>query len=128
MRGEGEAIVCTHLGTGAFQCPNPHESPQVCGTPSRVLERISLDKSNPNVMLNDITTIDAALTRPWTVIKKYGRRPQEKPEWAEENCAEGNGHVVIQGQGYFLAADGNLMPTSKDQPTPDLRFFKQGPR
>jgi hypothetical protein len=64
---------------------------------SRVLERISIDKSNPNVMLNEMTTIDAALTRLWTVVNKYGRKPKEKPEWAEENCAEGNGHVVIQG-------------------------------
>jgi len=92
---------------------------------SRVLERISIDKANPNVMLNEMTTIDKALTRPWRVIKKYGRNPKEEPEWAEENCAEGNGHVVIQGQGYFLAGDGNLMPTSKGQPAPDLRFFKQ---
>jgi len=92
---------------------------------SRVLERISIDKANPNVMLNEITTIDKALTRPWTVIKKYGRNPKEDLEWAEENCAEGNGHIVIQGQGYFLAGDGNLMPTSKNQPPPDLRFFKQ---
>jgi hypothetical protein len=92
---------------------------------SRVLERISIDKANPNVMVNEMTTIDKALTRPWTVVKKYGRNPKEEPEWAEENCAEGNGHVVIQGQGYFLAGDGNLMPTSKGQPAPDLRFFKQ---
>jgi hypothetical protein len=92
---------------------------------SRVLERISIDKANPNVMLNEMTTIDKALTRPWTVVKKYGRNPKEEPEWVEENCAEGNGHVVIRGQGYFLAGDGNLMPTSKDQPAPDLRFFKQ---
>ncbi len=92
---------------------------------SRVVERISIDKANPNVMFNEITTIDKALTRPWTVIKKYGRNPKEELEWAEENCAEGNGHVVVQGQGYFLAGDGNLMPTSKDQPAPDLRFFKQ---
>jgi hypothetical protein len=59
------------------------------------------------------------------VTKRYGRKPQEKLAWVEENCAEGNGHVVIQGQGYFLAADGNLMPTSKGQPAPDLRYFKQ---
>ncbi|HMA71791.1 MAG TPA: hypothetical protein VKP67_09940 [Xanthobacteraceae bacterium] len=92
---------------------------------SRVLERISVGKSNPNVMLNEMTTIDKALTRPWTVVKKYGRNPKETPDWAEENCAEGNGHVVIQGQGYFLGGDGNLMPTSKGQPPPDLRFFQQ---
>jgi len=30
-----------------------------------VKERIYLDKSNPNVMLNDITTFDSSLTRPW---------------------------------------------------------------
>jgi hypothetical protein len=92
---------------------------------SRVLERLAIDQSNRNVMLNEMTTIDTALARPWKVTKKYGRDPHEKPEWTEENCAEGNGHVVIKGQGYFLAADGNLMPTSKDQPPPDLRFFKQ---
>jgi hypothetical protein len=92
---------------------------------SRVLERISSDKSNPNVMLDEITTIDKALTRPWTVTKKYSRNPKEKPDWQEDNCSEGNGHVEIQGQGYFLAGDGNLMPTSKNQPPPDLRFFKQ---
>ena len=91
---------------------------------SRVLERISIDKANPNVMLDEITTIDQALTRPWTVTKKYSRDPKENLEWPEDNCAEGNGHVVIQGQGYFLAGDGHLMPTSKDQPPPDLRFFK----
>jgi hypothetical protein len=95
---------------------------------SRVLERISLDRSNPNVMLDEITTIDAALTKPWTVVKKYHRNPQERPEWPEENCAEGNGHVVIRGQSYFLAADGNLMPTSKGQPAPDLRFFGAPPK
>ena len=92
---------------------------------SRVLERISSDKSNPNVMLDEITTIDKALTRPWTVTKKYSRDPKEKLDWPEDNCSEGNGHVEIQGQGYFLAGDGNLMPTRKDQPPPDLRFFKQ---
>src|SRR2546425_12524876 len=33
-----------------------------------VKERLSLDKGDPNLMLNEITTIDSALTRPWTVI------------------------------------------------------------
>jgi hypothetical protein len=92
---------------------------------SRVLERITLDKSNPDVMLDEITTIDKALTRPWSVTKKYRRNPKEKLDWAEESCAEGNGHVELQGQGYFLAGDGNLMPTRKGQSPPDLRNFKQ---
>ena len=38
-----------------------------------VKERIALDKSNPDILLNEITTIDNALTRPWTVTKKYRR-------------------------------------------------------
>jgi hypothetical protein len=114
--------------TRGFRGPRAFDAsgmPMFSDPDSRVLERISIDKSNPNVMLNEITTIDKALTRPWTVTKKYGRNPKEAPDWAEENCPEGNGHIVIQGQGYFLGGDGNLMPTSKDQPAPDLRFFKQ---
>jgi hypothetical protein len=92
---------------------------------SRVLERISLDKSKPNVLLDEITTIDKALTRPWTVTKRYDHDPKETLQWPEENCAEGNGHVEIRGQGYFFAGDGNLMPTRKGEPPPDLRYFKQ---
>src|SRR5205085_12229295 len=90
-----------------------------------VNEKIFLDKSDPNTMWNEMTVIDSALTGPWVVMKKYGRNPNEKFAWAEENCAEGNGHVEIQGQGYFLSGDGNLMPSKKDQPPPDLRHFKQ---
>jgi hypothetical protein len=26
---------------------------------------------------------------------------------------------------YYMSADGNLMPTKKDQPPPDLKYFKQ---
>jgi hypothetical protein len=90
-----------------------------------VKERIHLDPSNPNVMLNEITTIDSSLTRPWTVTKRYGRDPKEELVWTEENCAEGNGHVEIRGQGYFLSAEGDLMPSRKGQEPPDLRFFTE---
>ena len=34
-------------------------------------------------------------------------------------------HVEIGKEGYFLSAEGILMPTRKDQPPPDLRYFKQ---
>ena len=90
-----------------------------------VKERIRLDPSNPNVMLNEITTIDSSLTRPWTVTKRYGRDPKEELVWTEENCAEGNGHVEIRGQGYFLSAEGDLMPSRKGQEPPDLRHFTE---
>jgi hypothetical protein len=55
--------------------------------------------------------------------KTYRRMPN--PTWAEDNCSENNNHVEIAGEGYFLSAEGLLMPTRKDQPPPDLRFFKQ---
>jgi hypothetical protein len=90
-----------------------------------VKERLSLDPSNPDIMLNELTTIDSSLTRPWTVTKKYRRDPKEEVAWEEENCAEGNGHVEIGGEGYFLSAEGHLMPSKKGQAPPDLRYFNQ---
>jgi len=96
---------------------------------SIIKERIKADPTNPNVLLNEITTIDNSLTRPWTVTKKYGRDPKETdPAWDEENCAEGNGHIEIRGQGYFFSGEGHLMPAKKDQAPPDLRYFKQSRR
>jgi hypothetical protein len=86
-----------------------------------IKERIYLDKENPNVLHNEITTMDHALTRPWTVMKNYGR--QDKPIWPEQNCGEGNNRVTLGKEVYFLSGDGHLMPTRRDQPAPDLRYF-----
>ena len=38
-----------------------------------ITERIHLDTSNKDILVDQITTIDHALTRPWTVIKRYAR-------------------------------------------------------
>src|SRR5438876_8886783 len=38
-----------------------------------IKERISLDKTDKDVLLDEITTVDNALTRPWAVIQKYQR-------------------------------------------------------
>jgi hypothetical protein len=88
-----------------------------------VKERIALDKSNPDILLNEITTIDNALTRPWTVTKKYRR--ERNVMWFENNCTESNQHVVIGKENYFMSADGFLMPARKNQAPPDLRYFQQ---
>ena len=89
-------------------------------------ERVYSDKADPNILYDEITTIDNALTRPWTITKKYARLPVRQPEWVEEVCAEGNGDVEIRKEGYFLSGDGHLlMPTKKNQAPPDLRYFKQ---
>jgi hypothetical protein len=87
-------------------------------------ERIHLDKANKNVMRNEITVFDHALTRPWTVTRGYERNPDPKPQWPEFVCAEGNGHVAIGKENYFLSADGLLMPSRKGQEPPDARYFK----
>jgi len=124
--GDGRYDVL-EVETRGFKGPRAFDAsgmPLHSDNQSVIKERIYKDKSNPNILLDEITTIDNSLTRPWTVTKKYGRDPNEKPIWAEENCAEGNGHVEIRGQGYFLSADGDLMPTRKDQAPPDLRHFK----
>lgn len=86
-----------------------------------VKERIALDQSNPDILLNEITTIDNALTRPWTVTKRYRR--ERNVMWFENNCTEGNQHVVIGKENYFMSADGYLMPARKNQAPPDLRYF-----
>jgi hypothetical protein len=92
---------------------------------SVVKERISLDSADRSVLHNEITTIDRALTRPWTVTRTYRRDPSPYPHWLEYVCAENNRHVAIGTEDYVLnAADGNLMPVRKDQPPPDLRNFQ----
>src|SRR5262249_27722216 len=82
-------------------------------------ERYYLDRDNPDILHNDVTVVDSALTRPWTVNKTYGREPnKETPFWRENNCGEYNNHVKIGNENYMLSADGYLMPTKKDQPPP----------
>jgi len=88
-----------------------------------VKERIRLDKANPNMLRNEITVIDNALTRPWTVTRSYRR--ERDYQWSEYVCAANNQHVVIGKEDYFLSADGLLMPVRKDQKPPDLHHFDQ---
>jgi hypothetical protein len=92
---------------------------------SVIKERIFQDESDPNILYDEITTIDNALTRPWTATKKYRRVQNPRPFWREAVCAENNPHIEIGGQSYMLSADGQLMPTKKNQPPPDLRYFAQ---
>ena len=87
--------------------------------------RIYLDKADPDIFHDEVTVFDHALTRPWTVTKSYRREPDPRPYWREVNCAENNNHVEIGKENYMLSADGLLMPTKKDQPPPDLRYFNR---
>lgn len=91
-----------------------------------VRERIRLDKSDAEVMHNEITIIDHAFTRPWTVDKRYRRI--RNVIWYEDNCTENNHHIVIGESNYFVSGDGYLMPARKGQSPPDLRYFRQAPK
>jgi hypothetical protein len=88
-------------------------------------ERFYLDPANSDVLHDEITVTDHALTHPWTVTRDYSRVKAQRPVWLEFSCAENNPHVRIGGDNYYLSADGLLMPARKDQPPPDLRYFKK---
>jgi hypothetical protein len=87
-----------------------------------VKERLYLDKNDKDILHDEVTTIDRALTRPWTVDRIYLRT--FPPRWIEKNCHESNPHVRIGTEEYFLSADGKLMPVTNGQAPPDLRHFK----
>jgi hypothetical protein len=91
---------------------------------SIIKERLYLSKADPNLLYDEITVIDHALTRPWTVTKSFRRSLNPRPAWPEYVCADGQSHVRIGKETYYLGAGGLLMPAKKDQPPPDLRYFE----
>jgi len=117
-----------HVETRGIKGPRSYDS---SGLPFHkdgkavVHERISLDRVNPAILQNVITTTDNALTRPWTVTRTYRRTPRSPPVWSEYICAEDNRHVQIGDHNYVVGGDGLLMPVRKGQPPPDLRHFDQ---
>ena len=101
-------------------------------TTTLVCHRIStsfhLDRKEPNLLHDEITVFDHALTRPWSVDKTFRRDPSARPSRPEPSCVEGNANIVVGTENHFLIADGFLMPAKKDQPPPDLRYFKRAPK
>ena len=91
---------------------------------SIVKERIYFDRSEPGRLHDEITLVDHAFTRPWTVLKTYRRVAEKYPDWAEDRC-DNEGMVKIGNETYFRSGDGTIMPTHKGQAAPDLRYFKQ---
>ena len=86
-------------------------------------ERIYLDKADKNNLVDEIITIDHALTRPWAVIKTYARNPDPTPVWHFNHCSENNPLVRLGKESYYVSGDGFLMPAKKGQQAPDLRYF-----
>jgi hypothetical protein len=88
-----------------------------------VRERLYLDKANPNILHNEMTTIDNSLTRPWAATTSYRRN--RNVVWREDSCL-GNPYITIDKQVYMLSGDDKLLPMKPNQPPPDLTYFKPG--
>ncbi|HLQ91432.1 MAG TPA: hypothetical protein VK148_15505 [Xanthobacteraceae bacterium] len=89
-----------------------------------VKEKLYLDKADRNILRNEITTIDNALTKPWTVNRFY-RRVVNNPIYEEYNCTEDNRWITIGDKLYLLDGEGYVMPIQKDQPPPDPKYLQK---
>jgi hypothetical protein len=125
--GDGRYDVL-EVETRGFKGPRSYDAsglPLHFDNQSVFKERIHLERTDPNLIHDEITVIDHALTRPWTVGKRYVRARSPDQQWQEYICGEGNLQVFIADQHYFISGDGLLMPTRKNQPPPDLRYFQR---
>jgi hypothetical protein len=114
------------IETRGFKGPRVYDSsglPLHYDNESVFKERFYLDKADPNLLHDEITVIDHALTRPWTVDKRYVRNGVAHPDWPESICPEYNAQVFIGKENYYLSAEGFLMPARKGQEPPDMRYF-----
>ena len=112
---------------GPFKGPRAYDAtglPLAFDNQSTFMERIHRDKADQSILHDEITVFDHALTRPWTVDKKYVLNPNPRPVWSENYCTESPTMIAIGGESYFLSGDRVLMPVRKNQPPPDLRYFK----
>jgi hypothetical protein len=126
--GDGRYDVLEVETRGPFKGPRAYDAtglPLHFDNESIFKERFHLDKNDPNLLHDEITVFDHALTRPWSVDKTFRRNPNPHPNWSLTSCTEGNSQIVIGAENYFLSGDGLLMPAKKDQAPPDLRYFKQ---
>jgi hypothetical protein len=124
--GDGKYDMLDVETRGPFKGPrsyDPSGLPLHFDNASVFKERIYLDKADPNILHDEVTTIDHALTRPWTVDKRYRRNSNPRAAWSEYYCGENNAQVVIGKENYFLA-NGFLMPVRKGQTPPNLRYFE----
>jgi hypothetical protein len=88
-----------------------------------IRERIFLDKADKDLLHDEMTVTDHALTRPWTVVKDYRRSADPRPQWEEYICPWESNTIRIGGEIYLLDKDGFLRPSRKDQAPPSLKYF-----
>jgi hypothetical protein len=125
--GDGRFDVL-EVETRGFKGPralDPAGTPMHADNQSIIKERVFFDKTDPKLLHDEITLIDHALTRPWTVLKTYRRDPSRFPDWSEDSCQADNVLMKIGSEIYYKGGDGNIMPARKGQPAPDLRYFQK---
>ncbi len=126
--GDGVYDVLEVETRGPFKGPRAYDAsglPLHFDNQSIFKERFHLDKNDPNLLHDEITVIDHALTRPWTWTRPFGATRPRTRSGAGISCTEGTNNVAIGTDNYLMSGDGILMPTKKDQPPPDPRYFKQ---
>jgi hypothetical protein len=126
--GDGRYDVLEVETRGPFKGPRAYDAtglPLHFDNQSTFKERFYLDKSDPNLLHEEVTVYDHALTRPWSVNRTLRRDSSPRPDWSQSTCPEGNNQIVIGEENYFLSGEGMLMPAKKNQTPPDLRYFKQ---
>src|ERR1700676_3581289 len=109
--GDGRYDVLEVETRGPFRGPRAYDAsglPLHFDNQSTFKERFHLDKNDPNLLHDEITVLDHALTRPWSVDKTYKRNTKRYPNWGRSSCNEGNNQIVIGTENYFLSAEGML--------------------
>jgi formylglycine-generating enzyme required for sulfatase activity len=94
--GDGVFDVLEVETRGPFKGPRAYDRtglPLHSDNLSIFKERLYLDKADPNILHDEITVIDHALSRPWTVDKKYTRSPNRRPKWIEAHCSQAEANV-----------------------------------
>jgi hypothetical protein len=129
--GDGHYGVL-EVETRNFKGPRAYDAsglPLARDEQSVIKERFHLDKADRNTIYDQITVIDDALTRPYSKLQKAVRNTDPRPVWLSEDCPLDNVWVKIGKDAYVRnTADGELMPSMKDQPPPDLRYFNRAPK
>ena len=89
--GDGRYDVLEVETRGPFKGPRAYDHsglPLHFDNQSTFKERFYLDKNNPNILHDEITVFDNALTRPWSVDKTFRRNSNSYLNWDEINCNE----------------------------------------
>ena len=100
------------VDTRGFKGPRAYDAtglPLAFDNESTFKERFHLDKDDPNILHDEITVFDHALTRPWSVDKRFRRNPDPHPVWEETSLRPVNLRAHIENK--FIRKFGVLLVT-----------------